>query len=310
MSKKANPTIIGVFVIGALILVVVGVLTFGSGKLFSEKSSYVLFFDEPIDGLSVGAPVRFRGVDIGAVTRIKLRFDENDMSMDIPVFIETEPDRFHAKDSVPEKSKILEKRRRTKEEIEVLIKKGLRAQLQTDSLVTGKLFIAVDMYPDKPLRLLGAVKDYQEIPTILSGMEQLTKTIEELPLEELVDKTMSAVEGIDKLVNSPDLTASISAMRLALEGFGKMAKNVDGQVDPIAESFRNTAKSATETLEQVTLALEEIRNLTGKNSPIYYEVNQAFEDLSETARSISILADYIQRHPETLIRGKKKTGGN
>jgi paraquat-inducible protein B len=308
MSKKANPTIIGVFVIGALILVVVGALMFGSGKLFSEKRPYVLFFDEPINGLSVGAPVRFRGVTIGSVTDIKLRFDNNDMSMDIPIFIETEPDRIHTKDPAKE-NKILAKQRH-KENMEKLIKQGLRAQLQTDSLVTGKLFIEVDMHPDKPLRLLGAIQGYQEIPTILSGMEQLTKTLKELPLEELVEKTMSAVEGIDKLVNSPDLTASISAMRLALEGFGKMAKNVDGQVDPIAESFRNTAKSASETLEQVTLALEEIRNLTGKNSPIYYEVNQAFEDLSETARSISILADYIQRHPESLIRGKKQTGGN
>ena len=308
MSKKANPTIIGVFVIGALILVVVGALMFGSGKLFSEKRPYVLFFDEPINGLSVGAPVKFRGVTIGAVTDIKLRFDNKDMSMDIPIFIETEPDRIQTKDPAKE-NKILAKKHQ-KENMEKLIKQGLRAQLQTDSLVTGKLFIEVDMHPDKPIRLLGAVQDYQEIPTILSGMQQLTKTIEDLPLEELVEKTMSAVEGIDKLVNSPDLTASISAMRVALEGFGKMAKNIDGQVDPIAESFRSTAKSAEETLEQVTLALEGIRDMTGKNSPIYYELNEAFDDLSETARSISILSDYIQRHPETLIRGKKKTGGN
>ena len=308
MSKKANPTIIGVFVIGALILVVAGALTFGSGKLFSEKRPYVLFFDEPINGLSVGAPVKFRGVIIGSVTDIKLRFDNNDMSMDIPIFIETEPDRIQTKDPAKE-NKILAKQRH-KEYMERLIKQGLRAQLKTDSLVTGKLFIAVDMHPDKPIRLLGAMQNYQEIPTILSGMQQLTKTIEDLPLEELVEKTMSAVEGIDKLVNSPDLTASISAMRVALEGFGKMAKNIDGQVDPIAESFRSTAKSAEETLEQVTLALEGIRDMTGKNSPIYYELNEAFDDLSETARSISILADYIQRHPETLIRGKKKTGGN
>ena len=308
MSKKANPTIIGVFVIGALILVVVGALMFGSGKLFSEKRPYVLFFDEPINGLSVGAPVKFRGVNIGSVTDIKLRFDNNDMSMDIPIFIETEPDRIQTKDPAKE-NKILAKKRH-KENMEKLIKQGLRAQLKTDSLVTGKLFIAVDMHPDKPIRLLGAMQDYQEIPTILSGMQQLTKTIEDLPLEELVDKTMSAVEGIDKLVNSPDLTASVSAMRVALEGFGKMAKNIDGQVDPIAESFRSTAKSAEETLEQVTLALEGIRDMTGKNSPIYYELNEAFDDLSETARSISILSDYIQRHPETLIRGKKKTGGN
>ena len=307
MSKKANPTIIGVFVIGALILVVVGALTFGSGKLFSEKRPYVLFFDEPIDGLSIGAPVKFRGVTIGSVTDIKLRFG-NDLSMDIPIFIETEPDRIQTKDPAKE-IKILAKKHQ-KENMDKLIKQGLRAQLKTDSLVTGKLFIAVDMHPDKPIRLLGALQDYQEIPTILSGMQQLTKTIEDLPLEELVEKTMSAVEGIDKLVNSPDLTASISAMRVALEGFGEMAKNIDGQIDPIAKSFRSTAKSAEVTLKQVTLALEDIRNLAGENSPIYYEINKAFDDLSETSRTISNLADYIQRHPETLIRGKKQKGGN
>jgi paraquat-inducible protein B len=309
MSKKANPTIIGVFVIGALVLVVVGVLTFGSGKLFSEKKSYVLFFDEPIDGLSVGAPVKFRGVAIGSVTDIKLRFDDSDMSMDIPVFVETEPDRIKKKGYIPMKSKILEKHR-TKENMKKLIMQGLRAQLQLDSLVTGKLFIAVDMYPDKPLRLLGQESGYMEIPTIPSSKKQLADTIEGLPLKELVDKTLSAVDGIDKLVNSPDLSGSLIALNQALNDFGKMAKNLDAQVDPIAESFRNTAKSAEETLKQVTLALEDIRKLTGENSPIYYEINKAFEDLSATARTISNLADYIQQHPETLIRGKKQTGGN
>jgi paraquat-inducible protein B len=304
MSKKANPTIIGVFVIGALILFVVGALMFGSGKLFSEKRPYVLFFDEPIDGLSVGAPVKFRGVAIGSVTDIRLRFDSNDMSMDIPIFIETDADRIQQKDYIPKKSKILEKRGK-EEEIRKLIKQGMRAQLQLDSLVTGKLFIAVDMYPDKPLRLLGEEAGYIEIPTIPSSKKQLTDTIEELPLKELVDKTMSAVDGIDKLVNSPDLSSSLSELHQAFNGFGKLANNIHGQVDPIAESLRKTSEAAEATLEQIKVALEEMQSLAGKNSPIYYEVNRAFEELSSAARSIEILADYIQRNPESLIRGKK-----
>jgi paraquat-inducible protein B len=304
MSKKANPTIIGVFVIGALILVVVGALTFGSGRLFSEKRPYVLFFDEPIKGLSVGAPVKFRGVIIGSVTDIKLRFDDKDLTMDIPIFIETEPDRIQVKGNLAQKRKALSDQRQ-KETLKSLINKGLCAQLQTDSLVTGKLFIAVDMHPDKPIQVRGSVPGYVEIPTIPSTMQQLSKTIEELPLEELVEKTMSAVEGIDKLVNSPDLAGSISALRNALESFDKMAKNIDGQVDPIAESFRNTSEAAQAALEQIKVALGEMQSLTGKNSPIYYEVNRAFDELTSAARSIEILADYIQRNPEALIRGKK-----
>jgi paraquat-inducible protein B len=304
MSKKANPTIIGVFVLGALILVVAGVLIFGAGNFFSEKRSFVLFFDEDIKGLTVGAPIKFRGVTIGAVTDINLRYDTKDLSVEIPVFVEIQGERFHPKKYLPGTSKISETLRK-KENFRQLIQQGLRAQLQSDSLVTGKLLIAVDIFPDEPLRLLGSAPGYEEIPTIPSTMEKLSKTIEDLPLEELVNKTMSAVEGIDKLVNSPDLAGSISALRNALESFDKMAKNIDGQVDPIAESFRNTSKAAQLTIEQIKVALGEMQSLAGKNSPIYYEVNKAFEELTSAARSIEILADYIQRNPEALIRGKK-----
>ena len=138
MSKKANPTLIGVFVVGALVLAVAGVLVFGRGNLFSEKRRYVLFFDESIKGLTVGAPVMFRGVPIGSVTGIKLCFDSQDMSMATPVFIETEPDRIQRIGERPLASRILEKRRQ-KEIMDRLIQKGLRAQLQTESLVTGRL---------------------------------------------------------------------------------------------------------------------------------------------------------------------------
>jgi paraquat-inducible protein B len=270
----------------------------------------VLFFDESIKGLSIGAPVKFRGVTIGSVTDIKLRFDSNDMSIDMPVFIEIESDRIQQTGDRPLASKILEQRRQ-KEIIKKLIhQEGLRAQLQMDSLVTGKLFIAVDMHPDKPLRLLGTMPDYEEIPTITSSREELSKTIEDLPLEELVEKTMSAIEGIDRLVNSPDLTASIHSIRLGLEDFRKLINNIDGQVDPVAVSFRDTGLAAKETLDQIKGTLEEMESLTGKNSPIYYEVTKALEDLSAAARSIHIMADYLQRHPEALISGKSGKGGN
>jgi len=297
MSKKANPAVIGSFVIGAIILFTTGILLFGSSRFLSEHNQYVLFFEESLKGLNIGAPVKF--------SDIKLRFNAEDMSVATPIFIETSPVHFQTTGGKDLETKDEKKR------MQLLIDRGMRAQLQLESMVTGQLFIEVDFHPSTPCIIVGTEKNLVEIPTMPSGLVTLTKKIQELPLEELVNTTLSAVKGIDRLANEfniSELNKSITMLKQTIDDFGELIKNIDSQVKPIAAGFKDTAKAANATLEQITTTLEEVEHFAGRDSPLFYEITKTLQDISAASRSIRAMTDYLERHPESLIRGKKGTG--
>jgi len=320
MSKQANKTMIGAFVVGAVALVVAGVLAFGSGKFLKERHPFVLFFEGSVRGLDVGASVDFRGVKIGRVTDIVLRSDPAKMSLEIPVYIEIEPERF---------TRIGEVKRDPEESMRLLIDKGLRAQLEMQSLVTGKLMVELDFHPDKPARLHEIDPDYIEIPTISSDLAELAQRIEKAPIEEILEKLHSAVSGIEKVVNSPEIMQSVRSLNDALEDVEKLVENIDSHVDPLAtaaeETVRDTQKlvrhvdgrvgrlsasaegaikAAAVAIEQAEDTLKSVENSAGDDSSLYYELNKTLGELSGAARSIRLLADYLNQHPESLLRGK------
>jgi paraquat-inducible protein B len=183
MSKQASKTLIGAFVLGALGLIIAGVVVFGSGKFLRKVEKAVMFFEGSVQGLQVGAPVVFRGVQIGHVTNIVLEVNEKDLTGHIPVYIEIYPHKV-----VPIGGGSFDQRYR-----QALIEKGLRAQLELQSFVTGQLVVNLDFYPNTPIRLVGLEKEYPEIPTIPSGIEQLKKRIEQLPLKEIADRLNEAL---------------------------------------------------------------------------------------------------------------------
>jgi len=342
MSKPANKTVIGIFVVGAIALAVIAIVVLGSGKLFKKTTPAVCYFEGSVGGLNVGAPVVFRGVKIGTVTEVAFRFDPKGVSVTIPVFIELEQRR----ERVTKKETI--------ETYKKLIDRGLKAQLEMQSIVTGQLQIALDFYPDKPAKYVKADPEYFEIPTIQSPLQELTKKIEKIPIDEIFQKVLSAVEGIEKVVNSPEITEAIRSLNLALEDVRKLVRNVDGQVGPLASNLNETvqdirglvqnanvrvtglASSLDETVKDVrgvvrnvdnrigpltaslegtlksleaTLivaqkAMDDITGTVGEDSPMFYQMNRTFEEVQALARSIRVLTDYLERHPESLLRGK------
>jgi len=332
MSRQANRTLIGSFVIGAIVLMIAGLLMFGSGRMFTKLDKHVLYFKGSVKGLNIGSPVMFRGVNIGSVTDILLQFNADDLSIRIPVIVAIDPERFMLQDS---------EMKRKKGYVDLLIKKGLRAQLQMQSMVTGLLIINIDFYPEKTAEFVGAKSSYSEIPTIPSNMEALTEKLGSLPIEELFSKMVKAIEGIEKLVNSPDVIGSIRSFDQALKDIHTLLANIDRQFTPLAESLINTAGSAQETLEsaQETLvqftktvsmeqgapaelaaelkdtlastreAMNAIKHITSEDSASVYELNNTLKELSAAARSLRFMADYIERHPESLIRGKGDAAG-
>ena len=262
MKKETNKTMIGVFVVGAAVLLVVAVLVLGGGRFLTPKNKWVLYFPGSVKGLQIGAPVMFRGVRIGSVTNIRLMYDPKDLTIQIPVTIETEPHRMVAigenADSMLEESDPQEFKRR-------LIERGLRASLELQSLVTGQYMVNFDFRPDTPIRLVNIDNTYPELPTIRSGIDELQAKIEKLPLDELVGKLTAAIAGIERKVNSPVMDESITTLNEALKGirdmiqkidrriesltngiqetvadYGKLARNLDGRVGPLAANLDAT----------------------------------------------------------------------
>ena len=347
MSKKANKTAIGGFVVGALALIVVGVMIFGSGKFLSKRQTYVMYFEGSVKGLNVGAPLVFRGVKIGSVTRILLVANTDDLSFQIPVFVKTEQKHFtltgnNTLDLSPRKQLVL------------LVARGLRAKLIKQSMVTGQLIVELDYHRDTPVKLVARDSEYMEIPTIPSGMDDLIKQIEKAPIEDILNKVLSAVDGIEKAVNSKEVKESLSSLEQTLtnlnklvlnidsrieplvstveetvKDYGKLARNVDRQVKPVlsgigeterhanklvknvdaqvtrlGSSIEEAAKSAAAALVEAKKTLNTVEGLTGEDSQMIYQITSTLKELSAAARSIRVWADYLERHPEALVRGK------
>ncbi len=194
MIKRVNKTVIGAFVVGAVGLLLTAVLVFGSGMLFKQSDKYVLFFNGSVKGLSVGAPVIFRGVKIGNVINISLIYDQETQEVLIPVIIDVELSRVTG---IPEKQGY--------PEYEVFIKQGLRAKLEVQNFITGQLMLALDFYPDKPERLYGIIKSYPELPALPISPD-IFEVMDDIPIKEITVNLDQAVTGINRLINSKGIS--------------------------------------------------------------------------------------------------------
>jgi len=324
LSKKASKTVIGSFVISSLALVVAGVLIFGSGEILREKRKCILFFRDSVKGLSVGAPVVFMGVKIGEVKEISVVADPTKSSFLIPVIIEVKSGKI--KRFITEE---LGSTQKVTEYVNQLIEKGLRAQLGLQSIVTGQLQIDLDFFPEEKAVLLGINKKYQEIPTIPSKFERFTKTIEKLPLEEIVDKLSSSLNRIDALLNSNEVKEILQSMKLTLEdarqisyqlnkelkplvntidevlkAYGQLAQNLNQQIGPLSSDVDELIKVVSEASKQANITLKTIENFVEEDSVTAVELTTTLKEFSSAARSLRHLADYLNRHPEALFRGK------
>src|SRR4030042_7217449 len=229
MSKPVNKTMIGLFVVGAIALLVVAIGVLGSGKLFKVTTPYVMVFEGSVKGLNVGSPVVFRGVKMGMVTSVRMRADYATKTFTVLVFTDFDPSQIEIVniDDATLKEPTKEARYRNMRE---LIARGFRAQLEMQSIVTGQLQIALDFHPDKPAIYKGLVTAVQEIPTIPTPLQELTKKLESLPLDQIFNNINSAADGISKLVNSPELKESVANLNAKLQEASALVANVNAQV--------------------------------------------------------------------------------
>jgi paraquat-inducible protein B len=263
-------------------------------RTYTEKRHFILHFNESIRGLTVGAPVEFRGIRIGQVVDIKAEYDLVALSPRITVLIETEPQRWEMSG---------EENMDPAQNLQKLVDKGLRAQLKTGSLLTGQLFVDVDFHPDAPEARVKLDGKFPEVPTIPAPLQIITTRVNELlnkletvPIEQIGKDLGDTLQNVKRLSESEQLLAAVRALNQTLQRTRRMMENLDANVTPAISS----------TLEQAQKTLISVEGTLGQDSPLQYEMRQAIMELGEAARSVRILVDYLERHPNALLYGKGK----
>jgi paraquat-inducible protein B len=338
MSQKADPKIIGIFVAGAVVLAVAALLVFGSRQIFGTKETFVVFFEESVRGLGVGAPVAFRGVQIGQVSEILLHIDPRAEKVRIPVLIEIDPEQIGVGD------------RALRIEDELLnqwIEQGLRAQLTIQSLVTGQLMVELDFHPRTPIKLVGAIAEHREIPTVPTDLEKFFKRFEEAPIERILANLESTLAALQEVMSSPELKGALKGLNETLSESRQLVQTLNQKAEPAAANLEETLAEITEfvrrldarsaslsreleaflaesrglvkdvdarigplssNLEQSSAetreTMESLGHLVDEDSPVVQALTQSLEDFSEAARALRVLAEYLEHHPEALIHGK------
>jgi paraquat-inducible protein B len=266
-------------------------------KIYNTKNYFVLLFDESVRGLSPGAPVEFRGIQIGQVLDIKPEFDLKRNKVKIPVITAVEPERISFIGQLPEGV--------TRETlIDYLIERGLRAQLRTGSLLTGQLYVALDLFPDaKPGKLVRNGRyGFPEFPTtptqfeeIGSKMTQLVAKIDKLPIEQIGNDLRDTLQGAKRITTSPELLEALKSLNAAVKEIQALS----------AELRTRTAPEFNAALQQAQASLAAGAAALQADSPIQIRLKIALEEFAAAARSLRALADYLERQPESILTGKE-----
>ena len=360
MSARANPTVVGAFVVGALVLLVAGVLLFGSGAILRERVEVVAFFSGNVRGLQEGSAVEFRGVRVGTVEHIRLLLDVDSNELLIPVHMELETRSLSLAGSSnnPQSTEAIPF-------LDALVAQGLRARLDLKSFVTGQLAVGLDMHPGTKVTRVGAIADIYELPTVPSTLDQVFQVLQDLPFQDIAIKLISTLDKASALLDNENIGATLrdaagttaDARRLlselatnispavaearitmsetraavqaitqrtntTLDSYNALAFSTRASFESLALKLDNTltelggiranldarvapvTESAVATLAEARAALANARSMLAEDSRTHYNLNIALEELAAAARSLRIMADYLEQHPDALIKGK------
>jgi paraquat-inducible protein B len=247
----------------------------------SISQRYVLAFNESVRGLTVGAPVDFRGFTVGEVTDIKMELDPRTREVNMLVYIRNYPERFRSRTigAVPSL-------KNGETLISRLVESGLRAQLKSGNLLTGQLYVALDFFPNAPKAKVNWATDLPQFPTtpgsmmeLQAALDRFLKKVDDLPLAEIVSELRQTVQSLDAALKSAETTS----------------RRVDSEIVPELKA----------TLAEARKTLAAAKQTLAADAPLQSELRETLRELSKAAESLRGLTDYLERNPEALLRGKE-----
>lgn len=320
MSEKPHTAAIGSFIVGALLIAISGLIFIGGSGFGSDRNKVVMVFDGSVKGLSVGAPVALRGVQIGQVTDIQLIFDTD--TVDVIMVVEAEITSQNIRRLGNSAGENL---------TEELIARGMRGQLNTQSLLTGLLYVQLDFFPDTPVNLADIETDYVQVPTVPTELERLTRELESVNWAQLANDMKDIAAGMNQFIGSEDFQALPAGLTSTLASYEQLSNDLqqllatsgpklnrvlDGTGDSV-ETFNNElpkfsalAQENLNLLDDALIAFQqamsEIDALVSADSATTYELNKALRELAQAGRALQLLAKTLEEQPEALIRGKSE----
>jgi paraquat-inducible protein B len=311
--------------VGGLALLVIAIVALGSGRLFRKTYEFMLYFQGSVNGLNVGAPVKYKGVEIGSVTDILLQLEKAEPGR-IPVIIEVDAKKIAGRGF---RGSLLV----DPDELQRAIDQGLRGQLRMESFVTGVLYVALDQYPGSPAQFVQPPGSrYQEIPTLPTELEEVQDEVRvvfaklaKIDFNAAVVAMTHAFEGMDRLTHSPALNSSLRSLEHTMPKFDeavvnirRLAANLDKNASDLSSDLQQTSAVARQTMAEIETAAKQVgitmkegegtlaraRAVIDPESPISYELTRGLGEISGAARAVRLLADYLERNPRALIFGK------
>jgi paraquat-inducible protein B len=305
MRRARDATSIGIFVLGAIALMIVAVVLWGSGRLFRETERYVCYFEGSVEGLEVGAAVKARGVTVGRVVRIQLRYRQRPDDDRVPVFVELDSKRTVG----------LGAQRLGPHSFDPLIARGLRARLEMVSLVTGTLFVNFQQFPETPVRYseIDPEHGYPEIPTAPRQLTQLSESVTAIlsklgntDFPGMVKAITDAAASAGRLTDEGQLPAALAELKSAMSSYKKLGDSMDAEMKPLLADLRGAVSDARKAFLGLDSAAGATSRLIAPEAPLSVRLGDALKEVTRAAASVRELADYLQRNPNSLLRGKPK----
>jgi len=324
MSIRANPTAIGLFMIGAVVLGIFGVAVLASATWFSKQTTFISYFGESVNGLEVGAPVKFQGVPIGRVTDLLIQIESTDKTFQVPVQYEVDVTRLTSQAGAfvdLDDPAVLRRQ----------IADGLRAQLQMESIVTGQLYIELAYRTDAELAQLETRPGrYPEIPTtpsllsafgtqagslvgdVLKILFQVNEMLAAVNMDELNRSVVASAQAVERLADSEDVRVAITSvsgmsaqLNSAMGEVHLLAERLGGTIDPLQRQMEATNAEVILTLQGMRQVIEESRGLFTPDGGIGYQMEGAMISLQGAADALRALALSLEQNPDMLLRGRK-----
>lgn len=328
MSKRASPAMVGGFIVGGVALVVAAIIVLGSGKLFKDTVEYISWFEGSVNGLNVGAPVKFMGVRIGQVTAIKLRarsadgildtaeeFENWEQNLRIPVFYELDRDQLRKEGSVADVGDPVV--------AQLLIEGGLRASMAVESILTGRKYISLSVDRESPIDVVNDPNvDAFEIPTLSTGLEWLEKDVQRLmskltnlDVEGLVAAITEAANDVGGLAAGKetraalnDIPGTLAEVRETMRSIQTLAASADSTLLIVRPRVDASSREIEAAAEELDAMLANLRAVVEPGSPLLTNLEQSLHEISIAAAAMAELADYLQQNPSALLRGKDVEG--